>query len=363
MSTLATRPITHSLHYSQEVLNRVSFLRKDPQFLEEALTHAETVFIPFHDYMPFVDERNGVMARLHRKEIGDVIEPKNSARNLVFLGLSLSAKSNFVYSARYRGTPTFALNVSNTGGLEASQLLEVLQSYRKLESFKDLNRLTLEESSIVSQARMYLQWLDTHKFCSICGSKTIAADAGTRLTCSNGDCVSNHRVSNVCFPRTDAVVISAITNRDNSKVLLCKSGAPRNKERKLYSCVSGFLEPSETLEVAVAREIWEETGLNTDKVDILMSQPWPFPNNLMIGCVAVADDAQIPDLTHDCELDEVRWVPCSVLESILSQEESSSGFIQDEATGLNLPNNKSVAYMLMSYIVDKSKAKTNLQPN
>ncbi|SCU98876.1 LAFA_0G20626g1_1 [Lachancea sp. 'fantastica'] len=355
MSTLATRPITHSLHYSQEVLNRVSFLRKDPQFIEEALTHAETVFIPFEDYMPFINERDGVMVRLHRKELDEVVAQQNLTRNLVFLGLSLSAKSNFVYSARYRGTPTFALNVSSYNS-NTPQLRDLLNNYRKLESFKDLNRLTLEESSIVSQARMYLQWLDTHKFCSICGSKTLAVDAGTRLHCANTECVSNHRVSNVCFPRTDPVVISAITNRDNTKVLLCRSGAPRNKERKLYSCVSGFVDPSETLEVAVAREIWEETGLNTDKVQILMSQPWPFPNNLMIGCVAVADETQTPDLTHDRELDEVRWVPCSVLESILKQEESATGFIQDESTGLNLPNNKSVAYMLMNYIVGQSKA-------
>ncbi|CEP62454.1 NAD(+) diphosphatase LALA0_S05e06018g [Lachancea lanzarotensis] len=355
MSTLATRPITHSLHYSQEVLNRVSFLRKDPKFIEEALAHAETVFIPFDEYMPFINERDGIMVRLNRKEIDEVVTEKKSTRNLVFLGLSLSAKSNFVYSARYRGTPTFAVNVSDINS-NSSPLRELLESYRRLESFKDLNRLTLEESSIVSQARMYLQWLDTHKFCSICGSKTLAVDAGTRLRCLNATCVSNHRVSNVCFPRTDPVVISAITNRDNTKVLLCRSGAPRNKERKLYSCVSGFVDPSETLEVAVAREIWEETGLNTDKVQILMSQPWPFPNNLMIGCVAIADDNQIPDLTHDRELDEVRWVPCSVLESILKQEESSTGFIEDETTGLNLPNNKSVAYMLMNYIVGQSRS-------
>ncbi|SCU98036.1 LADA_0H10154g1_1 [Lachancea dasiensis] len=353
MSTLATRPITHSLHYSQEVLNRVSFLRKDPQFLEEALAHSETQFVPFSDYLPLVNERNGLLMKLHKSEVFKFMGPEKFAQKLIFLGLLFSNKSDFVYKSRYRGTPTFALDVSN------HELDALSEPFVKLGSFRDLNRLTLEDSSIVSQARMYLQWLDSHNFCSICGAKTLRVYAGTQLKCSNGGCVSNHRVSNTCFPRTDPVVISAITNRDNTKVLLCKSGAPRNKERKLYSCVSGFVDPSETLEVAVAREIWEETGLTTDKVEILMSQPWPFPNNLMIGCVAVCDDAQYPDLTHDCELDEVRWVPCSVLEQILNQQEGPSGFIQDENSGLNLPNDKSVAHMLMNYIVERSKTSSH----
>ncbi|SCU93521.1 LANO_0E04104g1_1 [Lachancea nothofagi CBS 11611] len=357
MSTLATRPITHSLHYSQEVLNRVSFLRKDPQFIDEALSHSETQFIPFENYLPFVNERDGLLLRLRKVEVSSFLDGETSSQNFVFLGLLFSGQSNFVYRSRYRGTPTFALDISN-GGLSQCNLLETSKPVRKVENFKDLNRLTLEDSSIVSQARMYLQWLDTHKFCSICGSKTTHVYAGTQLKCSNGDCASNKGVSNVCFPRTDPVVISAITNRDNSKVLLCRSGAPRNKDRKLYSCVSGFVDPSETLEVAVAREIWEETGLHTDKVEILVSQPWPFPNNLMIGCIAIADDTQVPDLTHDCELDEVRWVPCSVLEKILKQDDSDSGFIQDELTGLNLPNNRSVAHMLMDFIVKTSKKNT-----
>lgn len=357
MSTLATRPLTHSLHYSQEVLNRVSFLRKDPQFLEEAVSNSETEFVPFDNYLPFVNEQNGLLVKLRKAEAAKFMVAGSSSANLVFLGLLLNQNgSNFSYKSRYRGTPTFALDVS-ASKLPNGQVFEPAEHYRKLESFRDLNKLTLEDSSIVSQARMYLQWLDTHRFCSICGSKTNPVYAGTQLKCENADCASNKGVSNVCFPRTDPVIISAITNRDNTKVLLCKSGAPRNKTRRLYSCVSGFVDPSETLEVAVAREIWEETGLHTNKVEILVSQPWPFPNNLMIGCIAVADDTQTPDLTHDCELDEVRWVPCSVLEKILELEDSDSGFIEDEESGLNLPNNRSVAHMLMHFVVQRSSAK------
>ncbi|KAM3159623.1 NADH pyrophosphatase [Lachancea thermotolerans] len=353
MSTLATRPLTHSLHYSQEVLNRVSFLRKDPQFLEDALAHNETQFVPFDNYLPYVNERTGFILKLKKAEVANLTSQGSISSNLVFLGLLLSQKSDFVYKSKYRGTPTFAIDVS-IQRLSDSSLLDSSKPYKKVESFRDLNKLTVEDSSIVSQARMYLQWLDTHKFCSLCGSKTKPVYAGTQLKCDNDDCKSNKSVSNSCFPRTDAVVISAITNKDYSKILLCRSGMPRNKERKLYSCVSGFVEPSETLEVAVAREIWEETGLDTQEVEIIASQPWPFPNNLMIGCVAIADDTQTPDLTHDCELDEVRWVPCSALERILKLEDSESGFIQDESTGLNLPNDRSIAHMLMSFVVKKS---------
>ncbi|SCW00455.1 LAFE_0C04566g1_1 [Lachancea fermentati] len=339
-----------ALQYSQEVINRVSFLRKDTQFIEEALSHQEARFIPFDSYYPFIDE-NGRILRMYRGELEETIRESIASENLVFLGLLLGANSSFSYRSKYKGTPMFALDV--TSKPSALTCISKQAAYKKAESFRDFNRLSVEESSIVSHARMYLQWLHTHRFCSICGSRNNVVFAGSQLQCSNTECVSNKSVSNVCFPRTDAVAISAVTNRDFSKVLVCKSGAPRNKERKLFSCVSGFVEPSETIEVAVAREVWEETGLHVKHVEVLMSQPWPFPNNLMIGCVAIADENEPTDLTHDCELDEVRWVPSSTLKRLLNTPESISGFIQDEQTGLNLPNKKTIAHMLMETVVNR----------
>lgn len=105
-------------------------------------------------------------------------------------------------------------------------------------------------------------------------------------------------------------MIAAVTNSIHDKILLCKQSAInlRDPNRKQYGCVSGFIEPNETIEHAVAREVHEETGFIVTNADVLTTQPWPFPNNLMIGCLAVVDDNIPIDLGHDKELLEANGI-------------------------------------------------------
>jgi len=146
--------------------------------------------------------------------------------------------------------------------------------------------------SILAQARSLIHWHERHGFCANCGTKTEMTDAGYRRYCPS--CKTDH------FPRTDPVVIMAV--KHEGKILL---GRQKAWAPGMYSAIAGFMEPGETIEQAVAREVLEETGVVTGKVRYVTSQPWPFPSSLMIGCVAEAEGATIK--LDEKELEHARW--------------------------------------------------------
>ena len=135
--------------------------------------------------------------------------------------------------------------------------------------------LTPREAELAATAKALLQWHAGHGFCAVCGAASAPAMAGWQRSCAA--CGAHH------FPRTDPVVIMLIL-RGNS-VLLGRSPAwPEG----MYSLLAGFVEPGETLEAAVRRETFEETGIRVGAVRYLASQPWPFPASLMFGCEGLA---------------------------------------------------------------------------
>jgi NAD+ diphosphatase len=152
--------------------------------------------------------------------------------------------------------------------------------------------VSAEALSIVAQARSMLHWHDRHSFCANCGVKTQMADAGYRRHCAT--CKIDH------FPRTDPVAIMAV--RHDGKILL---GRQKAWATGMFSALAGFVEPGETIEQAVAREVLEESGIKVGKISYVTSQPWPFPANLMIGCIAEATSTEIK--VDEKELEQARW--------------------------------------------------------
>ncbi|WP_422075183.1 NAD(+) diphosphatase [Tranquillimonas rosea] len=153
--------------------------------------------------------------------------------------------------------------------------------------------LTPREAELAATARGILTWHHTHGYCARCGAPSLPIQAGWQRECPS--CTRRH------FPRTDPVVIMLIT-RGNS-VLLGRS--PHWPER-MYSLLAGFVEPGETVEAAVRREVFEETGVRVGEVEYLASQPWPFPASLMLGCrgTAVSTDIEVDPV----EIESARWV-------------------------------------------------------
>ncbi len=156
-----------------------------------------------------------------------------------------------------------------------------------------LPELTPLQSQIAATARVLCAWHRSHRFCAACGAQTEAAEAGWTRRCPQ--CGATH------FPRTDPVVIMLVTR--GNQVLL---GRGRQWPEGMYSCLAGFMEPGETVEAAVRREVFEETGVRVGPVRMIATQPWPFPASLMIGCHARAEGERIT--LDENELQDALWI-------------------------------------------------------
>ncbi|XP_041993463.1 nudix hydrolase 19, chloroplastic isoform X1 [Salvia splendens] len=155
--------------------------------------------------------------------------------------------------------------------------------------------------AIAGHARALLEWHNTVRFCGYCGCQTVSAEAGRRKQCSNESCKKR------IYPRVDPVVIMLVIDKDNDCVLLSRQSrfVPR-----MWSCLAGFIEPGESLEEAVKRETWEETGIEVGEVVYHSSQPWPvgpgsMPCQLMVGFFAYAKTFEIN--VDKEELEDAKW--------------------------------------------------------
>jgi NAD+ diphosphatase len=149
-----------------------------------------------------------------------------------------------------------------------------------------------EQLSAIAMAKSMVSWHQRHGFCANCGTRTAMRQGGWKRDCPN--CKAEH------FPRTDPVVIMLVTSGDK-----CLLGRQKQFPPGMYSCLAGFVEAAETIEDAVRREILEESGIRCTDVNYYMTQPWPYPSSLMIGCTARATSDDI--VVDHTELEDARW--------------------------------------------------------
>src|SRR4051794_596807 len=146
--------------------------------------------------------------------------------------------------------------------------------------------------SAIAMAKSLVNWHQRHAFCATCGTRTAMTQGGWKRDCPN--CKAEH------FPRTDPVVIMLVTSGDK-----CLLGRQKQFPAGMWSCLAGFVEAAETIEDAVRREIFEESGIRCTDVSYYMTQPWPYPSSLMIGCSARALNEDI--VVDRMELEDARW--------------------------------------------------------
>ena len=152
--------------------------------------------------------------------------------------------------------------------------------------------LAADDAAILAQGRAMVGWHANHRYCGKCGETTRPRDAGYARVCE--DCDAEH------FPRTDPVVIMLVVRDDR-----CLLGRQEGWPLGMYSALAGFVEPGETIEEAVRREVSEEAGIEVGEVRYLASQPWPFPSSLMIGCHADGLSERV--VVDPSELEDARW--------------------------------------------------------
>ncbi|WP_305984840.1 NAD(+) diphosphatase [Roseibium sp. MMSF_3544] len=229
---------------------------------------------------------------------------------MVFLGLRPES-----------GQAIFATTLPSSDEELAERADLVVQDLRNLAL---TNAFPDEDLSALAQARALIHWHRTHQRCSRCGGKTVMAEAGYRRDCP--DCGAAH------FPRTDPCVIMLITDRDRALL-----GRPARLPEGVYTTLAGFMEPGETIEQAVRREVLEESRIRVGEVRMVSNQPWPFPANLMLGCIGTATSFDIE--IADDELEACKWCDRAEIRQMIDGTHPE---------GHRIPPSISIAYELIT---------------
>ncbi len=289
------------LAFSGSLMDRADHVRADAAAL--------TRLMDWRARLLRLDELNPVFDDSGALEWGSLAEAAEDAE-LVFLGL-LDGKACF---AAVPGESATGPAYANPAIWNAMQMLQPA------------------ELATYGGARSLVDWHARHRFCARCGAATRIAKGGWQRDCPA--CAAQH------FPRTDPVTIMLVEHED--KLLLGRQ--PRFPPR-IFSALAGFVEPGESIEEAVAREVFEEAGVRVRDVTYLASQPWPFPSQLMIGCHSVADD---PALTIDTtELEEARWFTrAELLEARAAGAEGTADLI--------FPRSFAIAHHLVMWWLDRA---------
>jgi len=193
--------------------------------------------------------------------------------------------------------------------------------------------LSRADAQLMACSRALFYWHRRHLFCGVCGASTVSAEAGHVRNCTNADCAAPH------FPRTDPAVIMLVTDGDR-----CLLGRRPGRQNFMYSTLAGFVEPGESLEEAVAREVMEESGIHIANIRYAHSQPWPFPANLMLGFYAEATSTEIKFNTD--ELADARWFGREEVRKLMAVRDRAES--ERRGGALHLPRPVSIARRLIS---------------
>ena len=259
-------------------LDRADRLRTDPAAFAAAIADPRATCLLLDGIDPVPGSGGGLM--------WEALDPADE-RALLLLGIDDS------------GAPRFVREAHAGARVDA----------RSRTVMRLLPMLSPEEAALYGGARSLVDWHARHRFCAVCGSPTELFRGGWGRRCAS--CGAEH------FPRVDPVVIM-LAEYDGRVLLGRQPGFPPG----FFSALAGFVEPGESLEEAVARELFEEAGIAVSDVSYVASQPWPFPSSLMIGCRAVARDAA---LTIDTtELEAAMWVDRAEVRAALAGDMGAS---------------------------------------
>jgi len=279
----ATREHESRFRYAAEGFDRAHLQRIDPCWQAEARGSDQAhALIVWNDRSAVIEDR---ALRLPLRGLIDLAEP-------LFLGIE-------------QGRPLFALDLSD---MQRTQVEALLHGGRLDELRRIGPLLSYADAGVLAYARALCHWHRTQLHCGRCGRPTRVERAGHQRVCTGPDCACVH------FPRTDPAIIVLVEHPDDDAAgPRCLLGRSARFPERMFSTLAGFVEPGETLEQAVAREVFEESGIELDRIRYFGSQAWPFPASLMIGFHARARTTAIR--LEDDEIIEADWFTPEALDA------------------------------------------------
>ena len=270
-------------------LNREVELRDDAQWVARTLANPDTRLVP-----------------LWRSR--SLLERSDDGTIAIYLSPSQLAEPDRIQPPTLLGNDGvreyFVVSVTD------SQKDSILEQFPKAR-FADLRRASIymaaKHAGILAYARAMHYWQHRHAFCGVCGNPNLLRSAGHRMVCSNEEC------SRESFPRIDPAIIVLVTNKD-----ACLLGRNAKWPPKQFSTLAGFVEPGESLEDAVVREVFEEVQVQLQDIRYVSSQPWPFPASAMCGFYAEAIDRSCG--TSE-EVEEAQWFTVNSLTQAVLKDE------------------------------------------
>jgi NAD+ diphosphatase len=299
------------LGYVDSLLERAAEKRDDKDYLSALTRHAECRSCVVGGEM-IVLKKNG-------DTLGSLFSPDEAAK------LGQIVETLFLGQSGGIGRLGFGLDAASIEALKSRDDLHVTD----LRTIAVQGLVPAEELAPIAEAKALLHWHARHQYCSACGAKTVAANAGWRRECPQ--CKTEH------FPRTDPVAIMLAIDGER-----CLLGRQARFVPNSWSCLAGFIEPGESIEEAARRETLEEAGIKCGRVRYFRSQPWPFPSSLMIGCHA---EALTTDIVIDRnELADARW---------FSRAEAAAMLARTHPGGLITPPPVAIAHHIIRAWVEK----------
>lgn len=277
--------MTDGLYYTSHSLDRDHLQRKVS--IEVLLENDQGLILPVwrsRNLFQYTNDQARISMFSHKELSFD-------AEELIFLGY-------------YQSNPIFTIDYSP---LELEDIDWFEPDYRFEEVRKLISTIDKEEASLLAYARGMLTWHRNHLFCGACGNPTVSQSNGHERKCISEAC------GKVAYPRVDPAVIVLI-EKDFDGVQKCLLGRSKRYPPGMYSTLAGFVEPGESLEMTVKREMMEEVGLDVTDIRYQASQPWPFPTSLMLGFFATATDSTLNLDTN--EVQEARWFTREELKSL-----------------------------------------------
>jgi len=273
-----------SLTYANMPLDRCTNQRKNKRWLTTEFAHQDTLFCIINDGMSlFSTESTFTPLYLSKLQLDSL-----SIDSCIYLGKGSES------SAATNVKSLFAVDFEKLRFSTQEQLLNLGQWQNLREATP---HLTVFNASIQALAKALVYWHTTHQYCGKCGNASRSVEAGHARRCT--EC------RNMTFPRTDPAVIMLVEHIFPDGIARCLLGRNAKWKAGMYSTLAGFVDPGETLEEAVIREVLEETAVVVENPQYITSQPWPFPASVMLGFTAVATSTTI-DITKD-DLEDCQW--------------------------------------------------------